>query len=292
MENANNVTCLTLEGHVELQKYRYTYFMITFTVCVLIVCCNSVVIAVIYTNNHLHEPMYIFIAALLCNALFGATALYPKLLIDLLSERQVTYYHTCLLQAFCIYIYAAAEFTLLSAMAYDRYVSICKPLQYSTLLKIYTLKKLLFVCWFLPCSENSVGIILTSRLPLCKFTLNRIYCENYSVIKLSCGDTSVNNLYGLFVFSVAMFSAAIFIIYSYIRILAVCLRNSKDFRRKALQTCLPFHFHYFFIEFLIIPPLFNPIIYGLKMHEILKRIQMLFSWKNGTRVFFLNFSVQ
>ncbi|XP_036423591.1 olfactory receptor 6N1-like [Colossoma macropomum] len=123
-----------MEGHVELQKYRYFYFIITLAVYLLIIFCNTVIIFVIYTNKCLHEPMYIFIAAFLFNSLFGTTVIYPKLLSDFLSERPVTSYSGCMFQGFCIYTYGASEFGLLAAMAFDRYVSICKPLQYATLI--------------------------------------------------------------------------------------------------------------------------------------------------------------
>ncbi|XP_026773818.1 putative gustatory receptor clone PTE03 [Pangasianodon hypophthalmus] len=309
-----NVTYLTLEGHVDLQNYRYVYFLITLTVYISIIVFNTVVIFVIFMNKRLHEPMYMFIAALLCNALFGATSLYPKLLTDLLADKQIVSYEVCLLQAFCMYTYASAEFALLSAMAYDRYVSICKPLQYATIVKMTTVRKLLFLSWFLPSCEIGISVILAAQLPLCKFKLNRIYCGGYSIIKLSCRETSVNNIYGLFAFCIAVFPPMIFIIYSYFRILAVCLKNSKDFRRKALQTCLP-HLLIFInfsvnicfeiinnrletnqiphiiamilsVEYLLIPPLFNPIIYGLKLQEILKNIKRMFSWKKRTGVSF------
>ncbi|XP_076863859.1 olfactory receptor 6N2-like [Brachyhypopomus gauderio] len=300
MDFFTNVTYLILEGHVELEKYRYVYFISTLAVYVFIILCNTVVIYVIFTNKRLHEPMYIFIAALLFNSLFGSIAFYPKLLSDLLSEQQVISYHGCMLQAFCIYTYGMSEFTLLSAMAYDRYVSICKPLQYATLVKKSTVKKVLFLCWFLPSCENGISAILTYQLHLCKFKLNRIYCNNYSIVKLSCGDISANNSFGLFVLSVAVFPPVIFIVFSYIRILAVCLKNSKDFRGKALQTCLP-HLLIFIsfsvtscfevinsrlegntsqimlmiisVENILIPPIINPIIYGLKLQEIFMRIK-------------------
>ena len=80
MDYSTNVTYLYLEGHVELEKYRYMYFLLTLSIYILIICSNAVVVSVIYTNKHLHEPMYIFVAALLCNGLLGATGLYPKLL--------------------------------------------------------------------------------------------------------------------------------------------------------------------------------------------------------------------
>ncbi|XP_036421350.1 putative olfactory receptor 13C6 [Colossoma macropomum] len=242
MDYFYNVTYLSLEGHVELEKYRYVYFVICLTVYTLIICCNVVVISIIYTNKRLHEPMYIFIAALLCNALFGTTTFYPKVMSAFLSEKHVISHGACLFQAFCAYTYGASEFTLLSAMAYDRYVSICKPLQYATLVKMSTVKKLLFFCWFVP---------------------------------------------------------------------SFCLQNSKEFRRKALQTCFP-HFVIFinfsvtsFFEVIntrlegsvphifaiimsvqngVIPPLLNPIVYGLKMQEILNRIKGMI-WKRKTHVF-------
>ncbi|XP_017571712.1 putative gustatory receptor clone PTE03 [Pygocentrus nattereri] len=302
MDYSTNVTYLSLEGHVELEKYRYVYFVISLSVYLLIICCNTVVIYVIYTNKCLHEPMYIFIAALLCSALFGTTGLYPKLLSDFLSEKQVISFGACLFQAYWIYTYFALEFTLLSAMAYDRYVSICKPLQYATLIKISTVKKLLFFCCFFPSCQNSISLILTYRLQLCKFKLNRIYCNNYSIVKLSCGDVTANNSFGLYSLIVNAFPPLIFVIYSYVRILDVCLRNSKEFRSKALQTCLP-HLIIFIsftvtscfevinsrlegnmphifamimsVENLVIPPLINPIIYGLKLQKIFTIIKKI-----------------
>ncbi|XP_017571729.1 olfactory receptor 6N2-like [Pygocentrus nattereri] len=301
MDFSINVTYLSLEGHVQLEKYRYFYFLISLIVYILIICCNAVIISVIYRNKPLHEPMYIFIAALLCNSLFGTTAFYPKLLTDFLSETQIISHGACLFQAFCIYTYVATEFTLLSAMAYDRYVSICKPLQYATLIKMSTVKKILFFCWFVPSCEIGISIILTYQ-QLCKFKLNRIYCNNYSVAKLNCGDITAMSTYGLIALGVNVFLPVIFIIYSYVRILEVCLKNSKDFRRKALQTCLPHLIiftsfsvtacfevintrlegnvpHVFAmimsVENLVIPPLINPIIYGLKLQEIFNRIKKM-----------------
>ncbi|XP_066529937.1 olfactory receptor 10J4-like [Hoplias malabaricus] len=308
MDTSTNITYLTLEGHVELEKYRYVYFLICLFVYLLIISSNSVVLSVIYTNKCLHEPMYIFISALLCNSLCGATAIYPKLLIDFLSEKQYVSIEGCIFQAFVIYTYGASEFTLLTAMAYDRYVSICKPLQYSTLVKMSTVKQLLFLCWFVPSCEHSITMILTSRLHLCKYKLDRIYCNNYSIVKLSCDDISINNIYGLLGLIVAVFAPVIFIIFSYAQILTVCLKNSKDFRRKALQTCFPHLFifitftvtscfevinsrfdnnvpHIFSmimsVENQVISPLINPVIYGFKLQDIWSRIKKMLRRKKA-----------
>ncbi|XP_060797915.1 olfactory receptor 52D1-like [Neoarius graeffei] len=312
MDYSTNFTDLSLEGHVELKKYKYIYFILTLTVYIMIICFNTIIIFVIFKKKRFHEPMYIFIAALLCNSLFGSTALYPKLLIDLLSEKQTISYKECLFQVFCMYEYVASEFMLLSTMAYDRYVSICNPLQYVNAVKMSTVRKLLFLSFFVPCCEIGGGVILTSQLPLCKFKLNRIYCDNFSVVKLSCKEISLNNIYGLFIFIIALFPPVIFVLYSYARILTVCLKNSKDFRRKALQTCLP-HLLIFInfsvnisfeiinnrleskqiphimtmilsLEYVLIPPLFNPVIYGLKLQEIYNNVKKIFQCKKTVQV--------
>ncbi|XP_076863868.1 olfactory receptor 51E1-like [Brachyhypopomus gauderio] len=312
MDYSINATYFTLEGHVELEKYRYVYFLITLTVYLLILFCNFIVVYVICINKCLHEPMYIFIAALLCNALLGTTVIYPKLLIDLLSERQVVTYEACTFQSFSIYTYMASEFTLLSAMAFDRYVSICKPLQYASLVKMSTVKKILFCCWFLPTCENGISLILTYQIKICKFNLNRIYCNNNVVMKLSCGDISVRNAYGMFIIVIAIFTPFIFIVFSYVKILTVCFKNSEYFRSKALRTCIP-HLLVFIsftvttcfevissrldsniphiiamllsLENMVIPPLLNPIVYGLKVQEILNRIKRII-WKRKTKIYF------
>ncbi|KAG9280021.1 olfactory receptor 6N2-like [Astyanax mexicanus] len=312
MNDSIDVTYLSLEGHIELEKYKYVYFAVTLLVYMLIICCNAVVLIVIFSNKRLHEPMYIFIAALLGNALIGTAALYPKLLIDFLSEDRLISFEACTFQSFFIYNYAASEFTLLSAMAYDRYVSICKPLQYATLIKMSTVRKLLFCCWFFPSFEIGIGMIMTYQLKLCKFKLNRIYCNNNALLKLSCGDTSARNSYGLFTLVICVFPPAIFIAFTYVRILTVCLKNTKDFRRKALQTCFP-HLIIFInfsvtscfevinsrlegnvphlfamilsVENLVIPPLLNPVIYGLKLQEIFCRIKRMFL-KSRTHMLF------
>ncbi|XP_036393553.1 olfactory receptor 51I2-like [Megalops cyprinoides] len=307
MENVSNMAYLTLSGYVELNKYRYVFFTVTLILYILIICSNTVLISLIYAHKSLHEPMYIFIAALFVNALFGTSALYPKLLNDFLSDTQVISYPACTVQAFVVYAYATAEFTLLSTMAYDRYISICKPLQYATIMKMSTVKKLLFFAWIVPAFEISIMTMLTNRLTLCKFQLNRVYCDNYSIVKLSCEDTTVNNIYGIFVLIIAVFPALFFIVFSYIKILVICHTSSKETRKKALQTCLPhllvfinFSINSVFeivhhrlqsnvphiirmvmsVEFLVIPPLFNPVIYGLKLQEIGKRLRKLFCFKS------------
>ncbi|KAM4608716.1 olfactory receptor 6N1-like [Polymixia lowei] len=153
MEDDLNVMYITLEGHVDVLKYGYLYFVLMFIIFILIICCNSFVVYIICIHRSLHEPMYILIAALLMNSVFISTTIYPKLLIDFLSVKQVISYPFCVFQAFIYYSFGASEFLLLTAMSFDRYVSICKPLRYPTLMRITTIRIVLVSSWLLPACE-------------------------------------------------------------------------------------------------------------------------------------------
>ncbi|XP_058886529.1 olfactory receptor 52K1-like [Acipenser ruthenus] len=304
MENVSKVASFTLTGLMEINNYKYVYFAITLVGYLLIICFNCILISIIYLNKSLHEPMYIFLCALLVNALYGTSAFYPKLLTDLLSDVHLISYTGCLLQIFVLFTYAASEFTILTVMAYDRYVSICKPLHYHSIMTPSSVKIMLFLAWLFPVCLIGVIVILTSRLTLCGTKLEKCYCDNWSVVKLSCVDTTVNNAVGFLVLIIVVFPPLGFIVYSYIQILKICLRSSKEYRIKALNTCMPhlltvvnYSINVLFeiiisrlhtgvpqiirilmsVEYLVIPPLCNPIIYGLKLQEIRKRVkQMLF----------------
>ncbi|XP_078119098.1 olfactory receptor 6N2-like [Sander vitreus] len=302
MDNELNVTYITFDGHVEVQKYRYLYFVIMFTAYILIFCSNSTIVGIIVINKALHEPMYIFIAALLINSVLFSTAIYPKLLIDFLSEKQIISYSACLFQWFIYYTLCVSEFFLLAVMAYDRYVSICKPLQYPTIMRKKAVYMFLILAWTLPACQISGGTLLNANRKLCNFSLKGIIC-NSTVQKLQCGSSTVLNIYGLISFASDIPLSLLFILFTYTRIFIIIYRSSREVRRKAAQTCLP-HLLVLInfsclstydvllprveidfpktvrlvmsLQVLLYHPLFNPIIYGLKMKEIYKHLQRLF----------------
>ncbi|XP_028447271.1 olfactory receptor 10J5-like [Perca flavescens] len=302
MDDELNVTYITFDGHVEVQKYRYLYFVIMFTAYILIICSNSTIVCIIVINKALHEPMYIFIAALLINSVLFSTAIYPKLLIDFLSEKQIISYSGCLFQWYINYTLTCSEFFLLSVMAYDRYVSICKPLQYHTIMRKTTVYIFLILAWILPVCQVSVGMLLNANRKLCTFILKGILC-NSTVQNLHCVTSTVANIYGLILFVEFVPLPVLFILFTYTRIFIITYRSSKEVRRKAAQTCLP-HLLVLInfsclttydvllarletnvpktvrlimsLQMIFYHPLFNPIIYGFKMKEIYKHLKRLF----------------
>ncbi|XP_071328567.1 olfactory receptor 6N2-like [Trachinotus anak] len=302
MDDELNVTYITFGGHVEVQKYRYLYFLIMFTVYILIICCNFTIVCLIWIHRNLHEPMYIFIAALLINSVVFSTNIYPKLLIDFMSEKQIISYSACLLQFFIFYSLGGSEFFLLSAMAYDRYVSICKPLQYQSIMRKTTVSIFLGLAWLVPACQTAVQVILSADMKLCNFILNVIVCNN-SIYNLHCTSSRARFIFGVVVLTNTALFPLLFILFTYTRILIISYRSCKSVRKKAAQTCLP-HLLVLFsfcclsaydviivrlrsefpktarlimtLQVILYHPLFNPIIYGLKMKEISKHLKRLF----------------
>ncbi|XP_039672973.1 putative olfactory receptor 13C6 [Perca fluviatilis] len=238
MDNEANVTYITLDGHVEVNKYRYVYFFIMFIVYTLIICSNSTIVYLIWVHQNLHEPMYIFIAALLLNSVVYSTNIYPKLLIDFLSEKQIISYSACLFQFYIFYTFGGSEFLLLSVMAYDRYVSICKPLQYHTIMKKTTVSIFLLFAWLLPACHIAVPTILSSKAKLSDLTLKGIFCNN-SIYKLQCVTSRVITIFGVVSLVDLSILPMLFIIFTYIKIFIVTYRSCREVRKKAAETCLP-----------------------------------------------------
>ncbi|XP_059198361.1 olfactory receptor 11H2-like [Centropristis striata] len=302
MDDELNGTIITLGGYVEVNKYRYVYFFIIFIIYVLILSCNLTIVYLIWKHRNLHEPMYAFIAALLLNCVLYSTSVYPKLLVDFLSEKQVISYSTCLFQ-FCIYYgIGSSEFLLLSAMAYDRYVSICKPLQYPTIMTKTTVSIFLFVAWLLPACHTVVPVILSAETKLCSSNLKAIFCNN-AIYRLQCVTSRTITIFGVVALLDVTILPVLFIIFTYTKIFIITYRSCKEVRKKAAETCLP-HLMVLIsvsilsvydisiarvesnlpktvrlimmLQIVLYHPLFNPLIYGLKMKEISKHLKRLF----------------
>ncbi|XP_026232783.1 olfactory receptor 11A1-like [Anabas testudineus] len=302
MHGELNVTYITLDGHVELHIYKYLYFVIMLTVYILIFICNSIILGLVMIHKNLHEPMYIFIAALLLNSVLFSTNIYPKLLIDFLSQKQIISYQVCLFQCFLFYSLYCSEFLLLAAMAYDRYVAICKPLQYPTIMRKRTMIILLILAWLLPACQVAVPVGLNANNKLCSFTLKGVFCNN-SINHLYCDSSRAVTIYGVVVLLNLVFFPMLFILFTYAKILIISYQSCGEVRRKAAQTCLP-HLLVLInysclvtydiiivrmasdfpktarfvmtLQIVMYNPLFNPIIYGLKLREISKHLKRLF----------------
>uniref|UniRef100_A0A3B4D703 Olfactory receptor n=1 Tax=Pygocentrus nattereri TaxID=42514 RepID=A0A3B4D703_PYGNA len=298
MENFSKEFVFVLHGLNDSKTNKHIYFAFGLVIYIVTLFVNFTLIITIILSKTLHEPMYLFICNLYVNGICGASAFYPKILADLFSDSHVISYTGCLIQIYIIYCYIFCELTCLTAMAYDRYVAICKPLEYHNIMTHQKVVNLLVFIWFFSILEISVGTALTSQLRLCGNDIDKLYCFNWDVVKLSCTDVTVNNVYGYIVIFTHVFQAVLIII-SYIRIVRASMK-SKTERVKFMQTCIPhlitlMNFtisllldlmcarygkgqelqalrNILGIEFLVVPPLLNPIIYGLKMTQIRRQL--------------------
>nr|XP_006010874.1 PREDICTED: olfactory receptor 51E1-like [Latimeria chalumnae] len=304
MEYSHNITTFTLEGFGKASRLHYLYAACLFLLYLLMVSANLLLIAVIVLKKCLHEPMYIFICNLAINALYGSTSVLPKLIVDLVSERKTISNLGCFVQLFFIHSFTGHEILIITVMAYDRYIAIWNPLRYVVIMTKTKISKLLIAVWLYPICVIVICTCLTRRLPLCSLVIQNLYCDNMSVVKLSCVDTSVNNFYGIFVITItAVFPAAV-VLFSYMSIFNIFLKATINAKSKFFSTCGT-HLLVFFgtvignlfvliqhrldassipspvivfmsLEFIMVPPLFNPIIYGMRTEKIRNEIVKLF----------------
>ncbi|XP_048119958.1 olfactory receptor 6N1-like [Alosa alosa] len=134
MENVSTFKFFILSGLQDSGVYKPLYFLLAFVLYILIIIVNLTLIFIVTVDKSLHEPMYIFICNLCANGLYGTVGFYPKFLLDLQSDIHIISYSWCLLQTYVIYNSALCEMSVLTVMSYDRYVAICRPLQYHSIL--------------------------------------------------------------------------------------------------------------------------------------------------------------
>lgn len=308
MTNSSIVSSVVLEVLYRMDDLKYLYFMIFFVLYMFVLFANTTLIFIIITEKALHKPMYVFLCNLAVNGIYGGTALLPSLMVTLMSPSHEVSLACCKAQTYFLHTYAIIEFTILSVMSYDRYVAICYPLQYHSIMTITRVYKLIAFSWGYPLVAFALFFILTLRLTICRNIIGRVYCSNYSLVKLSCDDTNVVSAIGLFTVVINSFPQLAMTLYSYGHILKICFTATKKSKIKALKTCTPHLFailNYsvgcFFeivqsrfdtsylpfetqivmsLYFLIFPPILNPAIYGLSVQALRANIFRLFSSKN------------
>ncbi|XP_065099089.2 olfactory receptor 51I2-like [Paramisgurnus dabryanus] len=300
MENKTYFYFMLFEnlGHI-----KYALFSLGFVLYCVIIILNVVIILSIYLERTLHQPMYILISCLSINSVYGTAAFFPRMLSDLLSDTHTIPYEACLIQCFVIFSYTANEFATLMLMAFDRFVAISKPLRYHNIITLRVLTVLIFIHWIFPLLCLGISGILTARLTMCDNKLWKVYCHNYEIVKLSCTNSLNSNVWGLFVLITTAVIPLCLILHSYVKILIICQRSSSQFRSKAYQTCIPhivilLNFSIgiiseitltrivnlemptwlsviFSLEFLVVPPILNPLVYALNFTDIRKKMLRL-----------------
>ncbi|XP_075759576.1 olfactory receptor 52R1-like [Pelodiscus sinensis] len=266
---------------------------------------NFIILFIVKFEPSLHEPMYYFLCMLAITDLVLSTSTLPKMLsIFWFNSREIDF-SACLAQLYFVHCFAVMESGIFMAMAFDRYVAICYPLRHSTILRNSVVVKIGLAVIL----RGSIIVLpypfLVRRWQYCRTNIvPHSHCEHIYMVKLACGDISISNYYGLFVLFCGKGLDMVLIAMSYFEILrAIFKLPTKDARLKTFGTCgshlcailafyipsffssftqrfgqnLPLHFQVLIANvYLLIPPMLNPIIYGVRTKQIEQRLLRLF----------------
>ncbi|KAM9299321.1 olfactory receptor 6N1-like [Gastrophryne carolinensis] len=295
LSNDSRISEIVLSGFPDLQQYHGLLFIILLSIYLFIITSNALIIHIIRKEYHLQSPMYFNIGALFCMEICYTAVTIPKMLGDLLEKEKKMPLTGCILQGYFLHATGAMECYMLTIMAYDRYLAICKPLQYSSIMTNRLHVKLIVGCVISGFLSPVIETILISYLPFCgPDHIENVFCDFPPLISLACTDTTLYILVEFVVSSVIILLSFAFVLLSYIRIIHIILKiKSKAGRKKTFSTCGPhlivvalffgsITFMYIRISksysvdydkavgliYAVFTPLANPIIYGLRNQEI------------------------
>ncbi|KAM7179349.1 olfactory receptor 52R1-like [Macrochelys suwanniensis] len=269
---------------------------------------NFTILFIVKMEASLHGPMYYFLCMLAVTDLVLSTSIMPKTLtIFWFNSREIDF-SACLTQMYIIHCFSVMGSGIFVAMAFDRYVAICDPLRHSTILRNAVVAKIGLVVVLRGGMLVLPHLFLARQWPYCRTNIiPHSYCEHIAVVKLACADIRLSTYYSLFAAFLVIGLDVFSITVSYIQILrAIFSLPTKDARHKTFRTCgshlcvtlasyipplfsflthrfghnVPQHFHILIANvYLLVPPMLNPIIYGVSTQQIRDRLLRLFPRK-------------
>ncbi|XP_078234539.1 olfactory receptor 4E2-like [Pogona vitticeps] len=308
MEGLNHtaVTHFVFLGLTSNRELELTLFVIFCAMYLNILAGNLLILVTVAHDRSLHTPMYFFLGNLSFIDICHSSVTAPKMLLDSLFLQKTISFGGCMAQVFFLHLSACAEIFLLTIMAYDRYVAICYPLHYKSLMNLKVCSWLVGSLWVGATIHSLVQTVLTIHLPYCgPNIIDSFFCDVLPVIKLACTDTYFTGV--LIVSNSGTISLVCFLalVASYIVILVSLRGRSAEGCRKALSTCVshlmvvllflgPCIFLYtrpsssfsmdkmVAIFYTAVTPMLNPVIYTLRNEEMKSSMKKL---RGRTKVF-------
>uniref|UniRef100_A0A670JI87 Olfactory receptor n=1 Tax=Podarcis muralis TaxID=64176 RepID=A0A670JI87_PODMU len=296
LKNQTAIKEFILLGFSHLQNMKIILLLVFFLIYIMTMAGNVLIVVLVVTDRHLHTPMYFFLGNLSCLESLYTSAILPRMLASFLTGDRTISVNGCFVQHYIFAYLAAVECYLLSAMSYDRYLAICKPLHYASLMDGKLCLQMAAGSWVTGFLASTTTIILMSRLVFCgPNEIDHFFCDTFPVMKLSCSNTwYIYVLCSVFTFppSILTFTSYTFIIIAIMKI------PSATGKQKAFSTCsshlLVVTIFYgtlmavyvipntdrlnalhkvFSICYTILTPMINPIIYSLRNKEVKEAVR-------------------
>ncbi|XP_077169263.1 olfactory receptor-like protein OLF3 [Paroedura picta] len=270
-------------------------FAVFFSMYLVTLAGNSLIIMVIRIDGRLSTPMYFFLSNLSFLDICYTTSVVPQLLAHCLTSHKTISFNHCMAQLYISLSLGGIEFILLAAMAYDRYVAVCHPLHYMTIMSKRVCIQIAIMCWMGGFLNALVQTVFTMHLHFCSFsTINHFACELLAVIKVACSDTFVNEIVIVVAGVFVLLIPCVVVMLSYVYIINTILHiHSSEGRHRAFSTCTshmtvvtlcygtaifaymspksntsPNQDKMVSIFYAVVTPMLNPIIYSLRNKEV------------------------
>ncbi|XP_004950106.3 olfactory receptor 14J1 isoform X1 [Gallus gallus] len=303
MPNSSSISEFLLLALADTRQLQLLHFWLLLGIYLAALLGNGLISTAVACDHRLHTPMYFFLLNLALLDLGCISTTLPKAMANALWHTRAISYAGCAAQVFFFFFFISAEYSLLTIMSYDRYVAICKPLHYGTLLGSRACATMAAAAWGTGLLNSLLHTASTFSLPLCQGNaVDQFFCEIPHILKLSCSDAYLREIWLLGVSASLVSACFVFIVVSYVQIFRAVLRMpSEQGRHKAFSTCLP---HLAVVSlfvstatfanlkppslsspsldlvvtvlYTVVPPVMNPIIYSMRNHEIKQALRKLF----------------
>ncbi|XP_052635710.1 olfactory receptor 14J1-like [Harpia harpyja] len=302
MSNGSSITQFLLLAFADMRELQLLHFWLFLGIYLAALLGNGLIITTVACDHRLHTPMYFFLINLSVLDLGFISTTIPKAMANSLWDTRAISYPGCVAQLFLFVFLMSAEYFLLTVMAYDRYVAICKPLHYGTLLGSRACVHMAAAAWGSGFLNTVLHTANTFSVPLCKGNaVEQFFCEIPQILKLSCSESFLREAGLLILSSFLAFVCFVFIVLSYVQIFRAVLRiPSEQGRHKSFSMCLPHLavvslvistgvFSYLkppstsspsldlvlAVLYSVVPPAVNPLIYSMRNQELKDALRKL-----------------
>ncbi|XP_062993203.1 olfactory receptor 6X1-like [Elgaria multicarinata webbii] len=239
MGNQSTVADFILLGFPPIWEMNITLFIVVLLLYILSIAGNGLIIVMVRVDRRLQKPMYFFLSNLSFLEMWYTTAVVPKMLANLLSAKTTICFYCCMAQSYFHFLFGITEFYILTVMSFDRYLAICQPLRYTSIMTTSVCLQLALTAWFGGFCTIILQTVLVVRLPFCHSNIvNHYYCDIGPMLKIAGGDTHLIEALGFLIAVAVILTSLLLTMVSYVFIISTILRiPSTSGQQKAFSTC-------------------------------------------------------